>query len=711
MVAGSFAAIAINAGATGEAITVESISGMGRRTKAGKNFATEYITYTNTDVLEKAIDGDLTTSSCSNGLGSDYTHSVVYDEETKTFVNQKQSYHDVIIFKLTAETTLTDVTVWGGSNKTSSAFFNEAFDVFYSADGTTYTYMGGVHDMIGDGLSVEAPNANLATAEKTVGSTTYYGVTFKASSVKATYVAVAVARPTGVDNRVMIDEITFNNESADVTVESASNLGRRTKAGKNFETEFITYSNNDVLAKAFDGDHSTSCCSNNLGSDFAPSIVFDAQTGKFEAVQGLKAGAGYHDVIIMKLTNAAILNNMTVWGGTDKTGSAFMNNAFAIYYSADGATYTLVDSVNNMCGDGVSTAGVGAKQAYYTATVGADTYYGVNFDMGGVTAGYVAIAVSEIAKYDRITFREFTFNDAEQTPPAEEGGDEEVVGPTQMGIGIQSIEMPWTSFDAGVGESADKEACATRMFDGDVTTGPVWRNSNKYEPTETQLAAGKVPLAYNGSMVDNKLVGYDGIADGNDFYDYIIMDLSNDTENKTYNVGTFRWYIPGEPACISNAYTVYYSTDGETWTLAEQCTDMVINYGSEYKYDKTTETLYHDIEINAENVRYVMLTVEHGRNDKDFLMWNVRELVVYEAGTEPVDPPKGENNNNNNNNNTNPTPQPKPNTDTQAPETNAPETDNNQATGGCGSSIGMGIVAVVAATGAAVSIIRKKKED
>ena len=277
MVASSFAAIAINAGATGEAITVESISGMGRRTKAGKNFATEYITYTNTDVLEKAIDGDLTTSSCSNSLGSDYTHSVVFDTATNTFVNQRQSYHDVIIFKLSAETTLTDVTVWGGTDKKSTAFFNDSFDVYYSANGETYTYIGGVHDMTGDGLTVEAANANLATAEKTVGSNTYRGVTFKANSVKATYVAVAVAKPTGVNNRVMIDEITFNNESADVTVESASNLGRRTKAGKNFATEYITYKNNDVLAKAYDGDHSTGCCSNDLSQDPTPSIIFQQQ--------------------------------------------------------------------------------------------------------------------------------------------------------------------------------------------------------------------------------------------------------------------------------------------------------------------------------------------------------------------------------------------------------------------------------------------------
>ena len=414
----------------------------------------------------------------------------------------------------------------------------------------------------------------------------------------------------------------------------------------------------------------------------------------------------------MKLTNAAILNNMTVWGSNDKTDSAFMNNAFAVYYSADGTTYTLVDRVNNMCGDGVSTAGVGAKKAYYTATVGTDTYYGVNFDMGGVTAGYVAIAVSEIAKYDRITFREITFNDAEQTPPADEGGDE-VVGPTQMGIGIQSIEMPWYGFDALIGANADKQACSTKMYDGNLNTVVVWRHNDLYEPTQSQLEAGKTSLIYNGSMVDNKLVSFDGTADGNDFYDYIIMDLSNDTENKTYNVGTFRWWVGGEPANLSKDYSVYYSTDGETWTLAEQFTDMSVNYGKTYVYDKESGLLYHDVKIDAENVRYVMLTIEHGRNDKDFLMWNVTELVVYEKGTEPVETPEenDNNNNNNNNNNTNPKPQPKPNTDTQATDTNAPETQDNGATGGCGSNIGMGIVAVVAATGAAVSIIRKKKED
>ena len=694
-----------------ETVTMVEISNMGRRTKAGKNFDTELITYTNSDVLTMAIDGDLTTSSCSNGLGSDFTHSVTYDNSSKTFVNQKQSYHDVIILKLAAETTLTDVTVWGGSNKTSTSFMNDAFDVYYSANGETYTYIGGVHDMKGDGLSVTGANANLASAEKVVGSTTYYGVTFKASSVKATYVAIAVARPTGMDNRIMIDEITFNN-GADVAVESASNMGRRTKSGKNFETEFITYTNNDVLAKAFDGDHSTGCCSNNLGSDYAPSIVFDSKTSKFEAVQDLKGGASYHDVIIIKFSDLAKLNNMTVWGGTDKTGSSFMNNAFSVYYSADGVTYTYVGSANNMCGDGISTAGIGASRAYYTATVGTDTYYGINFDMGGVTAGYVAIAVSEIAKYDRVTFREFTFNDAKQDPPAGENPDdsETPAEPTQMGIGIQSVIMPWTSFDALVGETADKQACATKMFDGNLDTTVVWRNSNKYKPTESQLASGKVPLAYNGSMVDGKIVEFDGTADANDFYDAIIMDLSNDTENKTYNVGTLRWYIGNEVANISSAYSVYYSTDGETWTLANQYTDMYINYGKECKADKETGILYHDIPIDAEGVRYVMLTVENGRNDKDFLMWNVKELVVYEKGTEPVEPPKE------NKPSTSTPSNPKPSTpttaETDAPaDTAAPADTVAEEKSGCGSSIGMGVVATVIATGAAVGVIRKKKED
>ena len=690
--------------------TIASITNLGRRTKVGKNFS-EMITYTNNDVLDKAFDGDFATSACSNNLSQDYTPSVVFDQQGNKFVAQNPSYHDVIIIKLTEKVAINDLTVWGDTDKTSSGFMSDNFTIFYSVDGETYTYLDRRTNMSGDSLGHEGDNAYLASEQKTVGTTTYYGTKFDMKGTEAAYIAIAVDK-LAKNGRVMLNEITFTGkDNASVTIESMSNMGRRTKAGKNFETDLITYTNDNALTSAYDGDVATYACSNGLSQDYTPSVMYEAKTGKFAATQNLVGGPNFYDVLVIKLTAFSMISNMTVWGESDKNRTSFLNDAFDVYYSADGATFTYVDGVNNMRGDGFNP-GANADLAYYTHKVENTTYYGVNFNLNNVTAGYVAIAVARPTGLDnRIMLSEVTFNDTVQTPPSTGEGDKPSES-NQMGIGIQSVTMPWISFDALVGAEADKELCAGKMFDGFVDTDTVWRNNDRYDPSEQQIAEGKQKLAYVKSMVDGKMVDFDGEASDNDFYDYIIMDLSNDTENKTYDVSVFRWFVGSEPTHISNGYSVYVSADGETWTLCESFDEMFVGYGPVYKYDKTSERLYHDISIDQDDVRYVMLTIEQGRADKDFLMYNVCELVVYEKGTEPKEEPKQENNNtNNNNNSSNPKPIPKP-ADTSADDTQADETTEAvEEKKGCVGSIGMGAVAVVAITGAAVTFARKRKED
>jgi len=697
---------------TNTVAVIESITNLGKRTKLGKDLTSDAITYTNDNALTKAFDGDYSTNALSNNLSSDYTPSVVFDKATGKFVVQNESYNDVLIIKLSEATALNDMTVWGESDKKSSTFMNNAFSIFYSADGITYTYVDSVNNMRGNGVNAAGANADLASETVTVGSSTYYGVKFNMGGVSASYVAIAVSDPTTLDSRIILNEVTFNKDGAAVTVESITNMGRRTKAGKNFDTEFITYTNDNALTKAFDGDYSTQALSNNLSSDYTPSVKFNSKDGKFVATPGLLEGDTYVDVLVIKLSEATLLNNMTVWGEGDKKSTSFLNDAFGIYYSADGVTYTYVDGVDKMRGDGIANNGANADLAYYTMTVGTSTYYGVNFDMNDVAASYVAIAVSKATALDnRVILAEVSFNDAEQTPPtpSNPGENEQPAGPTQMGIGIQSVTMPWRSYDANVGADADKELCATKMFDGDVDIGCVWRYNDKYDPSETDIAAGKKKLEYINSMVDGKIVDFDGEASDNDFYDYVIMDLSNDTDNKTYDVSVFRWWVATDANNISSEYTVYVSADGENWTLCESFDDMTVGYGPVYKYDKESEVLYHDVAINQDDVRYVMLTVELGRTTHDFLMWNVRELVVYEKGTEPKEEVKQPTTNDDTANNPKPNSKPE---DTTTSTTNAPETEAvTEEKKGCGGSIGMGALAVVALTGAAVTLTRKRKED
>lgn len=692
-----------------ENVVIETIFNLGKRTKHDKAEGAVAIEYTDDRDFSNIHDGDYSNSTYSSSIGSDYVMSTVFNDGS--FVTQNESYRDVIIIKLEQSTLITDITVWGDSDKKDAAFMNNKFTVFYSNDGTNYEYVGRADDMCGDGVANEGANADLASETKTVENATYYGIKFKVNGndgANATHIAIAVEESSNLESRVVLNEVTFNNGAA-VAVAEISAIGMRTKASyyDAFNTK-LTYNGVNALTAAVDGDYSTYALSGGLTSDSRPSVKFVQK--KFVVTKGLLAGSSYQDVIVIKFANPAILNNMTVWGDTDKNSASFITAAFDIYYSADGETYTYVGGVSRVTGDGFSE-GANADLAYYTHTVGTDTYYGINFDMDDVTAGYVAIAISQKNELNggRTLVREVTFNDAEQAAPeTPDGGEEEPAGPTQMGIGIQSVEMPWRSYDALVSADADKELCATKMYDGDIKTGSVWRYNSQYKD---HLKPGGTELTYVKSIVDGKMVAFDGEASDNDFYDYIIMDLSNDDEDKAYDVSVLRWWVNGDPTCISNAYSVYTSADGINWTHCQSFEEMVTGYGPVYKYDKEAECLYHDIEVNQDAVRYVMLTIEYGRTTHDFLMWNVKELVVYEKGTEPKEEPKEENNNNNNNPNNNPKPNPTP--DTSAPETNAPETDAAVAAGkaGCGGSIGMGAVAVVAITGAALSFARKRKED
>lgn len=463
-------------------------------------------------------------------------------------------------------------------------------------------------------------------------------------------------------------------------------------------TSDVTY----VLDWAWDGDLTTTY----LGMD--ASKRYGVTNGAFGD------GNTYQDYITVELSALSTLTSVTIWGGNNKTSQSFTNNQFDVYYSADGDTWTLHSEYSDVCGDGTN-AGAGSSSFVEEEVVDESTYYGLKLDMNGAAAKYVRIAI-EKGRLDRgwATLRDIDVvgtegADTSTPPPSQPDENEQPAGPTQMGIGIQSVEMPWISFDALVGADADKELCAKKMFDGDVTTGCVWRNNGEYDLSPEEIANGKAKLEYVCSMVDGKMAEYDGTADSNDFYDAIIMDLSNDTDNKTYDVSVFRWYVSGDPNCISNSYSVYVSADGENWTLCQSFEEMATGYGQVYKYDKDTGLLYHNVEINQDDIRYVMLGINYARTTHGFLMYNVKELVVYEKGTEPKEEVKQPTTNDDTANNPKPNPKPE---DTTASTTNAPETGAvAEEKGGCGSSIGMGALAVVALTGAAVTLTRKRKED
>ena len=399
-----------------------------------------------TYALDWAWDGDLTTTY----LGTDASKRYAV---TDGVFGAGSTYQDYITVELSTLSNLTSVTIWGGSNKTSKSFTNHSFDVYYSQDGETWTLHSEYSNVCGDETNAGAGSEGF-TEERTAGENTYYGLKLEMNNALAKYVRIAIKggrldrgwsvlreidvegtevaipvsvagiqqgaggiRLVGVTDSTNAAGVGFKLdatytylEKAEDTPASVSEIvynGRKT----NKDSENPHRSGSEINY-AFDGDVTTS--SQTFGfSSYFPTFYLDGNNA-FQynwKTNPSNGGPGkYYAVYIVELSELSVLEDMILWGGYNKTASTFANDAYDIYYSLDGTSYTAVSgaSFTDMTGTG---SAAGANSALFseerTVVTGTDeetgdpvkvTYYGHKIDMNDVEANYVAIAVVSPSK-------------------------------------------------------------------------------------------------------------------------------------------------------------------------------------------------------------------------------------------------------------------------------------------------------------------------
>ena len=182
------------------------------------------------------------------------------------------------------------------------------------------------------------------------------------------------------------------------------------------------------------------------------------------------------------------------------------------------------------------------------------------------------------------------------------------------------------------------------------------------------------------------------------------MNTDNTAEFQ-YNVTVYNVYVVKD-----GAWELIFSMEDEP-VYAQQIKDNLAwgydswEYVIRFGRDNVTPEQFLTMEVHNVSIYKGLAVTEHELAAPELDIPSAGE----EGGEENGNENNGENNENNNeNNNTNTTPETNPNTDANTEAAPAPETE--AAAGGCGSSIGIAGVAMIAlASGAALVI--KRKED
>ena len=311
---------------------------------------------------------------------------------------------------------MTSVTIWGGTDKTAKSFTNNQFDVYYSADGETWTLHSEYSNVCGNGTSAGAGSVGF-TEERTAGENTYYGLKLEMNNATVKYIRIAIKKgrldngwATLRDMDVVGTEIAIpvsvagiqQNANGDVRLVGATDSLKAEGVGFKLDIthtyEELTQGSATTIAKieatqaARSGYEIEDGADNDLSTSYIATKENSARYGVTDGVFG--SGSTYRDYITVELSALSTMTSVTIWGGTDKNVKNFTNNQFDVYYSADGETWTLHSEYSNVCGDGTS-AGAGSVGFTEERTAGENTYYGLKLEMNNATAKYVRIAIKK----------------------------------------------------------------------------------------------------------------------------------------------------------------------------------------------------------------------------------------------------------------------------------------------------------------------------
>ena len=463
------------------------------------------------------------------------------------------------------------------------------------------------------------------------------------------------------------------------------------------------------ITNAIDGNWNKSAVGNTATS-YANAVYVDTDgTVKLDqpeisTIQAMDAGAPityekgqYLAFYKLSVSNAESLGSVTVWSDGSREGSGNINDAMDFYASADGEHWVLLSSYTDLCGDGSNPGANGLAYLTEEKTLrNSDdtedwTSYGLKVSVKNATVvpNYIGIAVAKARNssnkdviFTEITVEEGAGNDPVVDPDAifERTYDFETPAtPVANGLAVKSIYMAYTCGAFGGGLAQEEQR---KIADGSLDDVIAWRSTTNLTDLTPAI-----------SIVENKMVKFDGTADANDYLDYIKLELV-----EAGNVGCLKWYVGGRNTIVAEKFDVYVSADGETWTLAKSVTN-----GSSADYKKDNEGNWCTaVDVNQNGVKFVLIAIAGGKAGEANLQYNVQEIQVMNtsysfADDEAFKAQASENTTT------------VPDTTTEAPndETTTPAKKKK----GCRSTVvGGGIAVIMLVAGAGTLAIRKKED-
>ena len=337
------------------------------------------------------------------------------------------SYYGIFIVELSDSVAVDKLSLWGSDSWGFEWMSNDGYDIYYSADGESYTAV--------DGASFENVYAKQSTADALYVAGNYNGKDgyvhdIDMGDVTAKYIAIAVADYVPASDNAEYMEIIFYeivvtkalipetgepdssepdngesdtpvvNEAVKIEVTKFSAFGNHISAD-GLETPRVSFYASYPAAAAFDGDIGTDAqiCNNaNKGNLPYEMCFFNPDGVMTNGVNIVSTGKSYYVMFKIKLEGVTSIDTLSLWTTYVDTKNAadrpyMANNGYDIYYSVDGEVYYAVE--------GASFEDVYAKQSTKDALYVEGTYnekdgHVHEIDMGGVTAGYIVIAVSDL---------------------------------------------------------------------------------------------------------------------------------------------------------------------------------------------------------------------------------------------------------------------------------------------------------------------------
>ena len=467
----------------------------------------------------KIYDGDVTTDVYSEAYNSkaNSIKNSYFDAYGKYGYEKNEAvdggYYHVIFLELNEKSTIDTLNLWADSGRQSEWFGPNGYDIWYSADGETYTNSGLSFSDIRNDTQVD-PDIYV---DDTFNGSACIAHHIDMGDVEAKYIAIAVtafAYGSGsgqsvlyevtVDGSVIYEPVIPENS---VSIVGVTISGWLNDGSLNRSAVFENYSNGN---RAIDGDITTDLYTHAYNSstkrDWKKTSYFDSN-GKYGYSETENYDDGYYFVYFVELSEMSKVDKFNLWADSGRQSEWFGPNGYDIWYSADGETYT---------NSGLSFSDIRNDTQVDPDIYVDDTFNGSaciahHIDMDGVIAKYIAIAVTAPAygssKGQGVLY-ELTVNGAPATMYLESGASVRMDDPT----GLRFTGLVSKSYVEGLKEEYQTEDVTLGMlitptsYLNDVDFTKEALSGTNYDPAYLEIDAAAETVKEDGDYYKIKCV-------------------------------------------------------------------------------------------------------------------------------------------------------------------------------------------------------------